>query len=69
MDAAGRIADGCEHTAFAYRLDRRRHGVDPADQDAGAVVRLHDVVGRQRHIVIVEEGRVDLRILGEIGLP
>src|ERR1700724_622534 len=26
MDAAGRIADGGEHAAFAHRLDRRRHG-------------------------------------------
>src|SRR6185503_5125057 len=45
MDAAGGIADGGEHPAFADRLDRRRHGIDPADQDVGAVVRLHDVGG------------------------
>src|SRR6266436_5973736 len=45
VDATGRIADGSEHAAFAHRLDRRRHGVNPANQDAGAVVRLHDVVG------------------------
>src|ERR1700738_3252454 len=40
VDAAGRIADGGEHAAFAHRLDRRRHGVNSADQDVGAVVRL-----------------------------
>src|SRR5882672_4043240 len=60
MDAAGGIADGCEHPAFAHRLDRRRHGVDPADQDVGAVMRLHDVGGGERHVVVMEEGGVDL---------
>src|ERR1700726_4174333 len=35
MNATGRIADSREHPAFAHRLDRRRHGIDPADQDAG----------------------------------
>src|SRR5882757_5481639 len=69
VDAARRIADGGEHTAFADRLDRRRHGVNPADQDAGTVVRLHDVVGGKCHVVIVEEGRVDLWVFGEVGLP
>src|SRR5258706_10954103 len=38
LDAARRIADHGEHAAFAHRLDRRRHGVNPADQDAGTVV-------------------------------
>src|SRR5262245_46174534 len=51
MDSAGRIADGCEHPAFAHRLDCRRHGVDPADQDVGPVVCLHDVIGGERHVV------------------
>jgi hypothetical protein len=69
VDAARRIADGCEHTPFAHSLDRWRHSVDPADQDVGAVVRFHDVGGGQRHVVIVEEGRIDLRVFGEIGLP
>src|SRR6185437_13491016 len=64
MDAAGGIADSCEHTAFAYRLDRRRHGIDSTDQDVGPVMRFHDVVGGERHVVIVEEGRVDLRVFG-----
>src|SRR6478672_8220351 len=45
MDAAGGIADGREHAALADRLDRRRHGVNSADQDVGTVARLHDVVG------------------------
>src|SRR4051812_11316690 len=45
MDAARGIADGGEHAAFADRADRRGHGVDAADQDVGAVARLHDVVG------------------------
>ncbi len=31
--------------------------------------RLHDVVGGERHVVVMEEGRVDLRVLGEIGFP
>src|SRR5882724_955757 len=31
MDAAGGVADGRVHPAFADRLDRRRHGIDPAD--------------------------------------
>ena len=57
------------HPALADRLDRRRHRVDAADQDVGAVVRLHDVVGGQRHVVIVEEGGIDLRIFGQIGFP
>ena len=52
-----------------HRLDRRRHGVDAADQDIGAVVRLHDVVGGERHVVVVEEGGIDLRVLGQLGLP
>src|SRR5690348_14875786 len=69
VDAARWITDGREHAAFAHRLDRRRHSVDPADQDVGAVARLHDVVGGERHVVIVEEGGVDLRVFGEIGLP
>src|SRR5215475_3350886 len=61
MDTAGRVADGGEHPPFAHGLDRRRHGIDPADQDVGAVVRLHDVGGRKRHVIIVEECGVDLR--------
>ena len=69
MDAAGGIAHGREHAAVAHGLDRRRHGVDAADQDVGAVMRLHDVVGGERHVVVVEEGGVDLRIFGQIGLP
>src|SRR5690348_8047541 len=56
MDAAGRVANRSEHPPFAYSLDRRRHGVDAADQDVRAVVRFHDVVGRKCHVVIVEEG-------------
>src|SRR5690349_17572217 len=31
VDTAGGIADGGEHPAFADRLDRRGHGIDPAD--------------------------------------
>ena len=58
-----------EHAALAHRLDRWRHGVYPTDENVGAVVRLHDVVGGKRHVVIVEESRVDLRVFGEIGLP
>src|SRR4029077_11955920 len=50
MNATRWIADGCEHTAFAHRLHRRRHSVTPADQDVGAVVRLHDVIGGERHV-------------------
>src|SRR3977135_1161790 len=69
LDAARRIADRGEHTAFAHRPDCRRHGVNPADQDVGTVVRLHDVVGGKRHVFIVEEGRFDLRVFGEVGLP
>src|SRR6201996_4379721 len=33
MDAAGRIAHGRKHPSLADRLDRRRHGIDAADQD------------------------------------
>ena len=69
MDAARRIADRGEHAALAHRLDRRRHGVNPANQDVGPVVRLHDVGGGKRHVVIVEESGVDLRVFGEVGLP
>src|SRR5262249_46399823 len=54
-DAAGGCGDGCEHPPLAHGLDRRRHGVAPADQDVGPVMRLHDVVGGERHVVIVEE--------------
>ena len=32
-------------------------------------MRLHDVGGGQRHVVIVEERRVDLREFGQIGFP
>src|SRR5579883_530131 len=69
MDAARRIADRRVHAAILDGIDRRRHGVDAADQDVGAVVRLHHVVGGERHVVVVEERGVDLRILSEIGLP
>ncbi|MHC2371955.1 hypothetical protein ACVIQT_006603 [Bradyrhizobium diazoefficiens] len=50
-------------------LDCRRHRVDAADQDVGAAPRLHDVGSGQRHVVIVEERRVDLRIFRQIGFP
>src|SRR5579871_2186076 len=69
MDTAGRVADGSKHPPFADGLDRRRHGIDPADQDVGAVMRLHDVVGGKSHVVVMEERGVDLRIFGEIGFP
>ncbi len=46
-----------EHAApSSTACDRRRHGVDAADQDVGAALGLHDVVGGERHVVIVEEG-------------
>src|SRR5690348_13693228 len=52
MDAAGRIAHGRIHPALAHRLDGWWHRVHTANQDVGAVVRLHDVGSRERHVVI-----------------
>src|ERR1700722_1063388 len=69
MDAAGRVADGRVHLSGLHSLDRRRHGVATADLDLGATLRLHHLVGGERHVVIMEIGRVDLRIFREKGLP
>ena len=69
VNAAGGLADGCEHPAVADRLDCRRHSVNAANEDLRTIMRLHDVVGSERHVIIVEEGRIDLRVFGEVGLP
>src|SRR3984957_9581329 len=69
MDAAGWIANGGVHVPILHRLDRRRHRIDPTDLGLRAALRLHDLVGGERHVVIVEERRVDLRIFGEQRLP
>src|SRR5579863_404855 len=69
MDAAGGIADRGMHASVQHRIESRRHGVHPADQDVGAVRLFHHVVGGQRHVVVVEESGIDLRILGQQGLP
>ena len=69
MDAAGRIADGRVHLAILDRLDRRRHGVDAADLGFGAALGLHHLIGGERHVVVVEERRVDLRIFRQQRLP
>src|SRR3984957_18274671 len=69
MDSAGRVADGSVHLAILDRLDRGRHGVDAADLGFGAALILHDLIGGERHVVVVEERRVDLRVLGQQRFP
>ena len=48
--------------------DRRRHGINSPFRMLVRLQRLHDVVGGG-HVVIVEEGGIDLRVLGQVGLP
>src|SRR5690348_6391156 len=50
VNAAGRVAHGGDHGAVEHGVDRRRHGVDAADDDVGASLGLHDVVRGQRHV-------------------
>ena len=69
VDEAGRVAHGRQHLPIFHRPKCWRHRVAAADLDACAVVRLHDVVGGERHVVVVEEGGVDLRELAQKRFP
>jgi hypothetical protein len=52
-----------------HRMDRGRHRVHPAHSDIRAVPRLHHLHRGQRHVVVVEERRADVRIRAEVRLP
>ena len=69
MDAAGRVAHRGEHASVRDGGDRRRHGIDASDEDVLAALRLHHIIGGERHVVIVEEGGIDLGMLGQQGFP
>src|SRR5262245_9974985 len=69
VDPARGVAHRRVHAPVDDRLDRWRHRVDSADQDLGAPVRLHDTGRGERHVVVVEERGIDLRVSVEIALP